>query len=142
MNSFIDYLKESNDYYSGTGANEDTIRSSQADLALVFAKEYIDYLKECGIASADGHEFTGITKSKRLNVVDVTLEIRTRYQVPMELYVIEALHIDGIFIMQNNKGYIYVLYPNGNLEKLADSAFDYVKNQRFHDLEMDDDKAK
>lgn len=54
---------------------------------------------EFGQFSIYGHEFTGITKILRLNVVEITIEERMKNRlIPINLYVIEQTNIDDIVI--------------------------------------------
>lgn len=107
MKAFVELLFEMPDFEAGKGCTETEIQNAEGLLHLHFAKEFKDYLKRYGIASAEGHEFTGIINSKRLNVVDVTkrhTELNTNRK---GLYVVEDLAIDKIIIWQDAKGVVY-----------------------------------
>lgn len=74
-----------------------------------------------------GHELTGVCDIPRLNVVNVTVEAREYNPlVPLEWYVVEEAHIDGIMIWQSQTGEIYQSQPGVTPEKIADSLADYL----------------
>ena len=103
------------------------IADAEKALALHFADDYREYLLAFGIASADGHEFTGICNSKRLSVVDVTLaEKSITPGIPQDWYVLEEANIDGIVIWQNSIGKIFQTQPGREAVKLAGSICDYL----------------
>lgn len=94
---------------------------------LSFSKEYKEYLKTFGITAYDGHELTGITKSPRVNVVDVTNAERKKNQdIPADFYVIEETDVDEIVIWQAEDGKIFYSAPNRELAQLCDSFAEYV----------------
>lgn len=127
MKSFVKLLKEQSDLYSLAPASEEAVKAAEEELDLKFAKEYKQYLLEFGLASADGHEFTGFAKSKRLNVVEATKELRAKNEnIPDGLYLVEALQIDGILIWQSSDGDVYQTVRNGEPEKIADSLSEYL----------------
>jgi len=112
------------------GTDDTSIKNVEATLELQFADEYITYLKAFGVASADGHELTGICTSQRLNVVDVTINERTNNpDVPSDWYVIEQANIDGIVIWQNLKGEVYQTQPCYDSIKIANSIVEYITNK-------------
>ena len=79
------------------------------------------------MASANGHEFTGILKSERLNVVDATLRARRKNSnIPLTLYVVEELQIDGLIIWQDESGTVYRAMSGERPTKISDSLADYV----------------
>lgn len=128
MDKIIELIMNMPEYIGSNGRNEEMIENAEKKLAMKFSKEYKEYLKVIGLACFDGHELTGLCDSKRLNVVDVTNEERKNNSfVPTDWYVIENLGIDGIIIWQNEKGEIYQTIPNGNMEKIYDSLYDYIK---------------
>ena len=73
MKSFIELLKSSKNFVHLKPADLRDIEIAEKKLALLFSKEYLEYLERYSLASADGHEYTGITTSPRLSVVEVTL---------------------------------------------------------------------
>ena len=114
-------------FCSLTGISAEQIIDAEKALALRFADDYREYLLAFGIASSDGHEFTGICNSKRLNVVDVTLaEKNINPGIPQDWYVLEEANIDGIVIWQNSTGEIFQTQLGRKAVKLADSICDYL----------------
>ena len=86
-------------------------------------------MKEFGFASYKGHELTGICKSSRLNVVDVTLEAREIYNVNFDMYVIEDTGYEGILILQNRKGEVFQIQPLALPEKISESLSNYIQGK-------------
>ncbi len=124
---FIKKLKEFEDFVSAKGASDESIKQAEDSLGLAFAREYKNYLKECGIAAADGHEFTGITTSDRLSVVSVTRSVRNNMDnAPKGLYVVERAQIDGILIWQSQDGTVYKTVKGNAPEKIAKSLAEYI----------------
>lgn len=127
MNDFIKKIKLMPNFISGNGVENFQIVEVENLLNLKFSDEYKHYLSSIGVASADGHEFTGITPIERLNVVNVTLhERKNNPQIPTNLYVIEQANIDGIIIWQSETGEVYQTAPNSELTKLCDSLSEYI----------------
>ena len=126
MSSVIEELKNAPDYIGGTGRTEDEIRESENLLGVKFASDYRCYLKEIGLACFDGHELTGICKSARLNVVDVTLLQRKRVAETNFLYVIEETGVDEIVIWQDINGIIYLSSANTVPRKICSSLSEYI----------------
>ena len=128
MAKFVDLIKSFDDFCVGKGVDEATIEAAEEKLGLKFADDYKEYIRECGVASADGHEFTGIVDSKRLNVVDVTETMRTKNpNASGEMYVVEDLQTDGIIIWQSVDGKIYKTNFVSEAELICDSLFDYFQ---------------
>lgn len=112
MNDIVLTLKRQEDLFFLKGVPEEQINYAEAKLGLKFSGEYRSYLLAFGVASANGHEFTGICNSPRLNVVDVTLEERKyNSNVPPDYYVVEQANIDGIVLWQKASGEIFQTSP-------------------------------
>lgn len=127
MAEFVRILKNFDDFFAAEGADAKSVEDAETALSLKFAEEYVQYLKEYGVASADGHEFTGLIKSKRLNVVDVTETARKKnVNIPLDLYVVEELQIDGIIIWQSEDGRIFQTVCDGKAEMVNSSLADYI----------------
>lgn len=111
----------------GKGASEEAINSAAKLISVEFSKEYHKYLSEFGIAAVNGHEFTGISTSPRLNVVNVTISER-KYTptASMDWYVIEQANIDGIVVWQSSSGEVYQTLPNAEPIKLCNSMSEYI----------------
>jgi len=130
MNSFTKQLKEQPDLYFLNPTSEEEVKNAEEELGLRFAKDYKQYLLEFGLASADGHEFTGFAKSPRLNVIQATKALRgENINIPSDLYLVEDLQIDSILIWQSSSGDIYQTVRNGNPEKIAGSLAEYFENR-------------
>ena len=127
MTSIVDKLRALPAFGSLAGVSMEQIADAEKALTLRFADDYREYLLSFGIASSDGHEFTGICNSKRLNVVDVTLaEKSITPSIPNDWYVLEEAGFDGIIIWQNSIGEVFQTLPGREAVKLADSICDYL----------------
>ena len=128
MSKLTDKMKKMQSFRSRTPATKEQIANAEESLGLSFAKEYKEYLLEFGCASIYGHEFTGICKTTRLDVVSVTTEQKNCFDdIPNDWYVIEETNIDGIVIWQNAKGDIFSKVPNTKPERIAKSFSEYVE---------------
>lgn len=129
MKNILEVLKNKNGFDSFGKANNDEINEAEKILNLKFAEEFKKYLMEFGVAEIEGHEFTGIFKSKRLNVVDVTKKNKDKYNdINDDMYVIEELNIDNIVILQDSKGTIFESTPNSKPKKIFNSFAEYVES--------------
>ena len=127
MSALTQKMPSMKSFKSRTPATEEQIKCAEEELGLTFTKEYSEYLAEFGCASFYGHEFTGICNSERLNVVQVTTELRALNEgTPCDWYVIEENNVDGISVWQNSKGSIYLMIPNHTAKKIADSFLEYI----------------
>ena len=127
MNRFIDVLSQKTAFHASAGVSEKDIACAEKALSLVFSSEYREYLKKYGVATVQGHEFTGIGSTKRLDVVENTLFERQHNSVPSDYYVIEQANIDGIVIWQSSTGEVYQTMPNSEPVKLCDSLCQYLE---------------
>ena len=129
MKDIAEILKNKSGFDSFGKANNDEIKEAEKSLNLKFAEEFKKYLTEFGVAEIDGHEFTGIFKSKRLNVVDVTKKNKDKYNdINDDMYVIEELNIDNIVILQDSKGTIFESASNSKPKKIFNSFAEYVES--------------
>ena len=104
------------------------IKKAEKMLKVVFAREYVEYVHEYGFVTYHGHELTGLCQSKRLNVVNVTIEERENNpDVPHNLYVIEQTHIDDIVIWQDESGMIFQTARQGKPRKIEKSLKEYLQ---------------
>lgn len=127
MSDFVNKLKVFDDFVSIGETDEKAIKDAENKLSLIFSDEYRAYLRVCGAASADGHEFTGIVNSERLNVVDVTMREKNRNDsTPKDLYVVEETQIDGIVIWQSSSGRVYKSVRGNELDEIATSLSEYL----------------
>lgn len=128
MSDIINVLRNMEEFDFIGGVSEEEIIVAETNLGLQFALDYKDYLLEFGLASVDGHEFTGIIKSPRLNVVDVTIKVKKKFDnVPTDAYVLEEWDIDGIVIFQRSDGSIFKANPKSKFLKIADSFVEYLE---------------
>jgi len=129
MNRFIEVLKDCEDLDTLKGASTNQISEAEIQLNVSFSGEYREYLEAFGIASANGHEFTGICNSPRLNVVEVTCAARKLMpSVPRGYYVVERTGIDGIIIWQDVSGTILMTQPHREASVLSHSLAEYFCN--------------
>lgn len=127
MSEIIEILKNAPEYIGGAGRTWEEIKNAEQQLGIEFAPDYKCYLKEIGLACFDGHELTGICKSARLNVVDVTISQRELYHEAYSWYVVEETNIDGIVIWQDEIGEIYQTGPGCQSKKIFNSMREYIQ---------------
>ncbi len=128
MEDIIEVLSKLEDFAFVKGVSENDIAKAEENLGVQFAPDYKQYLAEYGLASADGHELTGIVKSPRLNVVDVTIKLRKKFKnVPVDAYVLEKVGIDKLVIFQTSDGSVYKATPESQFIKVADSLSEYLE---------------
>lgn len=128
MSALTQKMASMKSFRSRTSATKEQIKAAEDELGLIFAKEYKDYLAEFGCASIYGHEFTGICKSARLDVVQATIKQREISEdIPCDWYLIEETNIDGITVWQDSKGVIYTKVPNCIAEKASYSFLEYIE---------------
>lgn len=128
METIVDTLKSIPDYIGSNGRTEENILEAESFLGVSFAVDYRQYLKMIGLASFDGHEFTGLTDITRLDVVIVTKEQRaSNANIPESWYVVEETNMDGIVIWQNELGHVYQTSPSGVPQKIASSLLEYIR---------------
>jgi hypothetical protein len=127
MTDFNNKLKKNTDLHSLSGVSEERIKEAEEKLKLKFAAEYRKYLLEFGVASAFGHEFTGLCEFPRLNVVEKTIKERENNKnIPDNLYLIEHANIDGIIVWQSETGFVYITRYNTHPEKISNSLAEYI----------------
>ncbi len=104
-----------------------SVSDAEQMLGVKFSDEYRLYLNMFGFVTYEGHELTGLCKGKRLNVVDVTIREREMCNsIPLNLYVIETLNVDGIVIWQSSFGNIYKTISGSQPIKICNSMLEYV----------------
>ncbi len=108
MASIAELLKSKEDSILGKGISEEKIALAEKELGLSFADDYKEYLITVGLAMCNGHEFTGIGKEERTNVVSVTKQMRGLFpDIPDDWYVIENENMDFALIWQDSEGNVY-----------------------------------
>lgn len=111
-----------------TPMTEQDIDDAEKTLGLNFADEYRTYTKKFGAISANGFELTGVVSAPRLNVVNVTTSEKSlNDNIPDDMYVVENTGIEGVLMLQNNKGEIFSIAPNSKPEKKFDSLAAYLR---------------
>lgn len=126
MSDIIEIMKNAPEYIGGNGSTDTEIENAEKHLGVKFSPDYRCYLKDIGLACFDGHELTGICKSARLNVVDVTLLQRQRVSDAYSWYVVEETGIDGRVIWQTPTGDIYQTAPGTKTRKVFGSLAEYI----------------
>lgn len=127
MSDLIEAMKCKPDFYAEKGVSESKIEQAEKSLGLKFAPDFKECLRAFGAVSFGGHEFTGFSADRNLDVVAVTQRNRQKNNVGKELYVIEEAHIDGIVIWQDADGAVYETTPDSKAEKIANSLNEYMK---------------
>ena len=112
------------DVYAIGGCKQEEITEAQKTLGVLFAADYVEYLLAYGAALFEGHELTGICKSKRLNVVDVTLAHR-KEGIPGDWYVVEEANMDDVVYWQDKEGRVYESVPGSQAVKCASGLYEY-----------------
>lgn len=109
-------------------ASPEAVNDAEQSLGLQFAADYKVYVQRFGAISACGIELTGVTTSRRLDVVAVTKKNRAmNSNIPPHMYVVEDMAIEGLVILQDATGSVYSAPPHGLPRKVFDSLADYVK---------------
>lgn len=123
----IDVLNSKSDLLCGKKAQEQDVCDAETELGLKFAGDYRAYLSTMSIAAYEGHELTGITKSKRTNVVEVTKEKRSECSEQVgNCYVIEDANFDQIVFWQQTDGKIFRTIGRSAPVQVAESLAEFV----------------
>ena len=126
MDSVLEVLYNAPDFIGGNCCDMAAISNAEQQLGVRFAPDYRLYLQKIGLACFDGHELTGICKTPRLNVVDVTLDERKQRPDAAGWYVIEQANVDGIVIWQAPSGEVYQTMPGVSARKICNALTEYV----------------
>lgn len=127
MSSLNTLIKDADNFVSLKPVNLQSIQTAESQLELTFASEYKEYVLAFGAASFNGKELTGICESARLSVVSVTERARKIYpHFPKNVYVVEDLSFDHIFITQDSYGKVYSYGPSDSGYQIAESLQDYL----------------
>lgn len=127
MSDIVKLMQMMPDLYTMKGVSEEEIQNAEQELELEFAADYRKYVATFGSISFENHELTGVCKSKRLSVVDVTIKERNRIDVPSDWYVLEQANIDDIVIWQDASGKVYQTGPGSRQKKLCGSLAAYIE---------------
>lgn len=131
MSKIIEVLQSLEEPKSCYGAVDiSDIRNAESQLGLLFAEEYTEYVSFIGALAYNGNEFTGVVPITHLNVVTETETLRKNDpSFPRKMYVVSNLHIDGIRIVQNHRGAIFMYHPRQLVRFINDSLSDYILSQ-------------
>ena len=125
----LELIGELDDFYYLDQPDEEKIEDAEFELGLRFADEYRDYVRAGGAICGGGIELTGITSFERLDVVSVTWrEKRINPLIGNDMYVVEVVGIDGMVVLQNQRGEIFTAQPNVAPKKLFNSLLEYIEN--------------
>ena len=127
MCSIEKIIKNLRGLHSLPPSSEQVINNAEKKLGLHFADDYRIYTKIFGAISANGIELTGVVDTPRLNVINATTSEKSlNNNIPNDMYVIENIGIEGIVMLQNEKGEIFSVAPNSKPEKQFDSLAEYL----------------
>ena len=125
---FVDVLNSIENMHALKGVSDEVIREAEKELGLVFSPEYYEYLKQYGVASAKGHEFTGLGSSNRLSVIYNTIQERELHpKMPGSYYVVEQCNIDGIVILQSPDSKVFMIGSDGIIQFISGSLAEYLE---------------
>lgn len=126
--SFISALNKMPGLCVGAGASEKEIIQAESRLGVRFANDYREYLERYGMAQMAGRELTGIGVVDHLDIIGVTQECRECIpDLPPSWYVVEDLGIDGRTVWQDEDGVVYLVSPDGEMERIADGLQEYIE---------------
>lgn len=129
LSKLIEEIKSIPNFYAEKGASALQIKQAELSLGLNFALDFKECLREFGSVSVDGHELTGFSADKNLDVVEITLNNRKKHNVGNNLYVIEETHIDEIVIWQDSDGTVYETTPYSKPQEIAKSLIEFVSKK-------------
>ena len=108
------------------GASEEQIERAEKRLGLKFSKEYKEYLKEFGMISFYGTEWSGLNIDGYFNVVNMTEDEKALNKYFPEKYIaIENLAVDGVIFVSNEEGKIYSIQYDKK-ELICNSLCEYL----------------
>lgn len=125
--NIIEYLSSLPKMRNTGKVSELEVIIAENELGLSFSAEYRDILKNLGAVRVCGHEINGFTKSRSLNVIEMTKSARQNEKIPQDFYVFECLGIDDIMMLQNSKGEVYECMGS-KITPVADSILTYLKD--------------
>ena len=113
------------------GCSEGDIQRAEKLLRLKFPNEYREYMLEFGSITFKGVELTGLNITGHLNVIDATLQERKfNPDFPKNIFIIENLGIDSIFMVGDEKGSIYKLQYD-KMIKISSSFTEYLQRCKY-----------
>lgn len=128
--NIIQVMQNLKDLRSTGGATPDAISQAEKKLGFSFANDFKEYAKEYGAISALGMELFGVSQHARLDAASVTLEERgMREDFPADMYVIENVGMEGVLILQNEKGEVFEIAPHQKAKKIYNSLAGYLADR-------------
>ena len=126
MKGIVDKIKKIEKLYHAKGCTTRQLKEAQSELGIEFPEEFIDYVKEFGVISFYGTEWTGLNVDGYLNVVESTKQERELNSAfPTDCFVLENQAIDGVITAVDEKGHVYTIqYDKKNW--LCDSISEYL----------------
>lgn len=126
MKGIVDKIKKIEKLYHAKGCTTRQLKEAQSELGIEFPEEFIDYVKEFGVISFYGTEWTGLNVDGYLNVVESTKQERELNSAfPTDCFVLENQAIDGVITAVDEKGHVYTIqYDKKN--SLCDSISEYL----------------
>ena len=126
MSNIVEKIRKIDGLYHAKGCSLQQVNEAQSKLNITFPEEYIDYVREFGVVSFYGTEWTGLNVEGDLNVVEVTEQERSlNDRFPKECFVLENLGIDGVLIIWNEKGQVFSIHFN-EVKKICNSVSEYL----------------
>lgn len=126
MSNIVEKIRKIDGLYHAKGCSLQQVNEAQSKLNITFPEEYIDYVREFGVVSFYGTEWTGLNVEGDLNVVEVTEQERSlNDRFPKECFVLENLGIDGVLIICNEKGQVFSIHFN-EVKKICNSVSEYL----------------
>ena len=108
------------------GASEEQIERAEKRLSLRFSKEYKEYVKEFGMISFYGTEWSGLNIDGYFNVVNMTEDEKALNKYfPEKYFAIENLAVDGVIFVSNEEGKIYSIQYDKK-ELICNSLCEYL----------------
>lgn len=102
------------------------IAKAEKELGLSFSPEYKTLLVQTGSLSNDYFDVAFIKGPG--NVVELTLMVRRIYRnLPRDLYALIDAGVDGIYILQNEKGYIFEIDDSDEIIQSSFSLKEYME---------------
>ena len=124
-------IRKSEGFAALQPASKAQIDAAEKALKLHFSAEYRSYAEHFGAATLEDHELTGVCSPERINVVNVTQKARAVYlKLPQQMYVLEDLGIDRVYITQEENGSVYEYGPADKAIKIADSMNEYLFSEK------------
>lgn len=126
MSNIIEKINTIPNLYHLKGCSDEQINEAQNALGIIFPGEFIACVKEFGVISFYGTEWTGLNICGQLNVVEATQAERARNKsFPQDCFVLENQAIDGILTIVDKNGKVYLQQFEKKVP-LCDSLSDYL----------------